>query len=103
MYKLEARLLVTPATDQEPEMKVKPPFLIINFFVVWAFYSVFAFYCLYKIKKIGLFLTLITSSVFINGTKPIYFCSTFVFTLISTKPNGVLSVGIAVMVYIQHL
>lgn len=31
MYKLEARLLATLATDQEPEMKVKPLFLIINF------------------------------------------------------------------------
>lgn len=31
MYKLEARQLVTPATDQEPGMKVKPLFLIISF------------------------------------------------------------------------
>lgn len=31
MYKLEARLLEIPATDQDPEMKVKPLFLIVNF------------------------------------------------------------------------
>lgn len=31
MYKLEARLLAIPATDQDPGMKVKPLFLIVNF------------------------------------------------------------------------
>lgn len=31
MYKLEARLLAIPATDQDPGMKVKPLFPIVNF------------------------------------------------------------------------
>jgi len=31
MYKLEARLLVTPATDQEPGMKVNSLFPVIGF------------------------------------------------------------------------
>lgn len=78
--------MVTPATDQEPGMKVKLLLFITNFFVLWVFYSGIAFI---KSKIDYLF------SFYKRCRKDIFF-PTFVLTFISTQPNGDLSVGVTV-------